>query len=84
MITDVQKNEIIAKLIQQHGNQAKFRIEKGVYQAASLWNSQDGSAEDFVNFCMTNFLGDEKELDDIIMGFEIGSRIYLPRRNLCQ
>ena len=64
MITDAQKNEIITRLIQKNGAQQKLRIEKGVTQAAELWNDQDGTPEDFANFCMNNFLGDEKALND--------------------
>ncbi len=34
------------------------RIEKGVSQVAALWQEQDGSLDDFYDFCMTNFVLD--------------------------
>lgn len=34
------------------------RIEKGVSQVAALWQQQDGTSDDFYDFCMNNFLLD--------------------------
>jgi hypothetical protein len=33
-------------------------LEKGVRHAASLWRSTDGTPEDFVKFCIENFIAD--------------------------
>jgi hypothetical protein len=30
-------------------------IEKGVTQAAALWDTSDGSADDFIAFCKENY-----------------------------
>ena len=57
-------------LIQKHGAGTKFRIEKGIAQAASLWIKGDGSAEDFIKFCDTYFIADEKELDESFASLE--------------
>ena len=38
--------------------QESDRIEKGVSQVAALWQEQDGSLDDFYDFCMTNFVLD--------------------------
>ncbi|MDR0763349.1 MAG: hypothetical protein LBF01_02505 [Bacteroidales bacterium] len=39
-----------------------FRIEKGVRQVASLWQSKDGAADDFRLYCLENFIADTAEL----------------------
>jgi len=33
-------------------------IEKGVRHTASLWRDNDGTPENFVQFCSENYLGD--------------------------
>lgn len=38
-------------------------LARGIKQAASLWQRQDGNADDFRNFCKTNYIADaEKRL----------------------
>jgi len=39
------------------------RIEMGVRQVADFWTSEDGTDEDFQNFCIENFINDKDELD---------------------
>lgn len=34
------------------------RIDRGVKQAAALWQGGDGTADDFFDFCMQNFVAD--------------------------
>lgn len=36
-----------------------FMIEKGVRQVASLWDTSDGYAEDFISFCKDNYAKDD-------------------------
>lgn len=50
------KNELITK----YGAASGDRIDKGVTQAATLWNTGDGTGEDFHQFCLTNFLDGEE------------------------
>jgi hypothetical protein len=45
------------------------RIETGIKQCSSLWNSEDGNPYDFENFCVNNFLVDEK-LETLFKRFE--------------
>ena len=56
--------EAVGKLLKKHGAGARFRIERGVAQAAELWTSDDGSVEEFQTFCIDNFVADEKTLDE--------------------
>jgi len=53
------------ELIKKYGPENKFRIERGVGQAAAFWKASDGSAADFKKFCMENFVGPEPELDKL-------------------
>ena len=51
------------QLIEKHGDRHAERISRGVAQAASLWRSNDGSLQDFENFCLQSFIADPEELD---------------------
>ena len=61
-ISSLQLAQIVSKLEAKHGVRAKFRIEKGVTQAAALWQEKDGSAKDFEDFCLENFISNDDEL----------------------
>ncbi|MDR1023028.1 MAG: hypothetical protein LBL94_07155 [Prevotellaceae bacterium] len=52
-------NELKAKV---NSSMADFRIEKGVAQVAALWQSEDGTADDFRSYCLENFVADTAEL----------------------
>jgi len=62
-ISDDTQQEIISELIEKHGEEQSERIEKGVTQAASLWREDDGTSEEFVEFCQERYIGCEDELD---------------------
>ncbi|HPT15424.1 MAG TPA: hypothetical protein PK796_11575, partial [Bacteroidales bacterium] len=55
-------DKVIKQLTDSCGEQAKFRIERGVKQAASLWQKEDGTAEEFATFCTENFVADSVKL----------------------
>lgn len=57
------KEEVRGSLLQKYGESQKFRIEKGVEQAASLWKKEDGTLDDFKNFCQQNFVAEPELLD---------------------
>lgn len=64
MVIDEQTvKETVKELLLKFGEAFKSRIEKGVAQCARLWQSSDGSKEDFKNFCLENFIADEKILE---------------------
>ena len=52
------KEQTKSALLQKYGEADRFRIERGVDQAASLWKKEDGSGQDFQDFCLANFMGD--------------------------
>jgi hypothetical protein len=69
-----QKKEISASAIEKatgeliskdRNNQAL--IEKGVKQTAKLWQQQDGSEADFVQFCLDNYIADPSEKEQFFL-----------------
>lgn len=56
-------NQLINQLVEKHGPEHQFRIERGVNQAATLWRNSDGSVKDFEDFVSDNFIADPQELD---------------------
>ncbi len=64
----------IDSLIHKHGDKMILPIQKGVKHAASLWTNADGSDNEFVSFCLANFIGDPKSknllLDKLSTYFE--------------
>lgn len=69
------KDQVKSALLSKFGEALKFRIERGVEQAASLWRREDGTAEDFKAFCLSNFIGDPAALkanfDRLELNFEV-------------
>lgn len=49
-------------LLGKYGEEQKFRIERGVQQAASFWRADDGGVEEFVKFCKLSFISDPEKL----------------------
>jgi hypothetical protein len=52
-------NSVVDSLAAKYGADKKPRIERGVKQAAYLWRSEDGTEQNFSEFCMNNFIGDD-------------------------
>ena len=81
--------EVITELTNLHPDHAE-RIEIGVRQAATLWFERDGSAADFKEFCLNNFVADPEDLNvlferlqrnfEILTGFlhKINVRLMMP------
>jgi len=73
-IPDATKSKTIQTLAQD-SKIPKELIQRGVNQIALLWNEQDGSATDFYNFCVENFIktpeGKELLFNRLAENFEI-------------
>jgi len=71
----------IDKLIEKHGSDLQFRIERGVNQVANLWRTSDGSVEDFESFCQEEFVADAQQLhtlfEKLSAGYEILNGYFL-------
>jgi hypothetical protein len=62
-VNDESISRTIDALVSEHGEDQQFRIERGVKQVASLWRTEDGTIDDFDQFCKGNFISDPCELD---------------------
>lgn len=62
-------------LLVKYGEAYRFRIDRGVKQAASLWRQSDGDETAFNEFCKEYFIADEAELEKLferlLMNYEI-------------
>lgn len=58
-----QDAKVVARVIEalqsQHADLNMERARKGIEQAAALWNETDGSADDFLTFCVDKYVNDE-------------------------
>jgi len=61
---------VIERLQQLHGADQAMRIKQGVNQVARLWRAEDGSAEDFAQFCEEHFVADNATLEEITHRFD--------------
>ena len=50
-------------LVKKYGKSHKLRIERGVNQVASFWREEDGSLQDFEDFCLKNFISSPELLE---------------------
>lgn len=53
---------VIASLSNATSVENKFRIERGAHQVASLWRHEDGTAKEYEEFCIQNFVSDSESL----------------------
>ncbi len=70
----------ISVLVEKYPDE-KFRITRGVQQAAALWRLSDGSEADFQQFCETYFIADSKELETVFHKISRNLEILLGRFN---
>lgn len=69
-IPDRRVNEVIAQLKDSLGEDHAFRIERGVKQVTALWQEQDGTADDFTQFCNASFVADTTALSTLFVTLE--------------
>lgn len=62
-ITSATVQSVKDKLIEKHGSNYEFRITRGVARTSSLWRQSDGTETEFEEFCIKNFIAEEKELN---------------------
>lgn len=62
-ITQKTISAVTSKLIEKHGADLQFRIDRGVKQTAALWRESDGDETAFEEFCLQQFIADQQELD---------------------
>ncbi|MDZ7318761.1 MAG: hypothetical protein ONB11_06380, partial [candidate division KSB1 bacterium] len=54
----LQPKSVIANLTQKFGEPQAERIKQGVNQVAERWTQEDGSADEFAQFCEEHFMAD--------------------------
>lgn len=59
-ITDVSTKKVQEELINKYGEQNRERILKGTTQLAKNWRKEDGNNEDFIRFCIENYLNEDE------------------------
>ena len=59
-ISESARNQVVDYLV-QHSTISKQLIERGVSQAAAFWTEEDGTQQEFAQFCMQNFCKDKEE-----------------------
>jgi len=69
-INEEMKARAVGELLQKYGEGPEFRIKRGVDQAAEFWTEEDGTADDFVAFCMKYFVADNRAYDELFDKFD--------------
>jgi hypothetical protein len=72
---------VIKELAHEYSEADKQRIEEGVLQVASFWKEEDGNADDFKSFCLDNFVGSEKELEEVFKKISRNAEILAGNMN---
>jgi hypothetical protein len=72
-IKEVDTQDAIKLVKEKFGEHNVFRIERGIEQIAKIWTKKDGTPEEFKEFCVTNFIISNDELQIV---FEKISRNY--------
>ncbi|MBF0499929.1 MAG: hypothetical protein HQM09_07340 [Candidatus Riflebacteria bacterium] len=62
--------QTIDKLVAKFGEASRSRIERGVAQATPFWRAEDGTAQEFEQYCLDNFASDPVLLKDVFARFE--------------
>lgn len=59
------RQKLEKQLSDKYGDAQKNRIAKGLAQTAEFWRAEDGGADVYEDFVITNFAGDQKTLDEL-------------------
>ena len=70
MIGEGTKDKVIQALKEKSDSSQHARIEKGVRQAASFWQSNDGTADEFMQLCLTYSATDAQQREAVFHRFE--------------
>lgn len=68
-------------LVKEFGAANGTRIDRGVTQAAQAWTEEDGTKEEFLEFCKSNFIGDPQKLELLFKRFEMYSEMIAGYNN---
>lgn len=69
-IKEIQTKTVIEELTIIHGKAERPRIERGAKQVARFWQKDDGSSEDYVQFCRNHYISNRELLNSTIDRYE--------------
>ena len=76
-LTPDQTEAAVTALIEKHGEAFRSRIESGVARAAFQWREEDGSAQEFVEFCVEQFVAEPEQIEILADRFaEYNDKLY--------
>jgi hypothetical protein len=76
-LTTEQTAAAVDALIEKHGEAYRSRIESGVHRAAFQWREEDGTPQEFVEFCLEQFVADPEQVEVLADRFaEYNDRLY--------
>lgn len=62
---------VVEQLVEQHGANEEARIRRCAPRAAAVWRAEDGTAQEFAQFCLEQFQPDDGSLDKLADRFEL-------------
>jgi hypothetical protein len=74
-IDQTTRAQVKESLLKRHGQGNRFRIERGVEQAALFWRAEDGTKEEFASLCEEYFVGNIQDLDVLFQKMEANMEI---------
>lgn len=75
-ITQECVNNVIDALSETTIKENLFRIERGAQQVASLWRHEDGTAEEYEEFCIESFVADSASLSQLFNKLEHNFELF--------
>jgi len=63
-------DRVVKTLVEKHGKGQLDRISRGVRQAAMFWREDDGTAKEFQELCLLQFIVDEAKLKGTLDRFD--------------
>ena len=71
-----ERQKVIDSLVAKYGTQERPRMNVCIAQTALYWGREDGTVEEFSQFCMDNFIADRVELKKFLSFLEKGLEEY--------
>ncbi|MBD3402873.1 hypothetical protein GF420_08250 [candidate division GN15 bacterium] len=62
-LTQEQTDAAVAALVDKHGDSHSSRIESGVARAAFQWREADGTPDEFIDFCIEQFVAEPEQVE---------------------
>ena len=75
-ISEQNIKKVIDSLSNKTSNADMFRIERGAQQVASLWQHQDGNAQEYERFCIDSFVADSASLIELFSKLEHNFELF--------